>query len=274
MDQPGNSLAVIPCLNEGRTIAALVRSVRCHVAEVVVVDDGSRDHTAALAADSGASVLRHPRNFGKGAALKTGLNSANQSGFAWALIMDGDGQHRPEDIPAFMAKAQATQPAMVIGNRMHDAMSIPWLRRQVNRWMSRRISRRAGTDLPDTQCGFRLVHLNTWATLPCRTRRFEIESEMLLSFLSAGHRVDFVPIKAIGRSARSHINPIIDTWRWCRWWYRLRAGNEALNSPGSRPEHVQRCPHVSWLLPSKNSSLPAGGPAVCRRGVSNWPGGC
>jgi glycosyltransferase involved in cell wall biosynthesis len=229
VDRLEKYVGVIPCLNEGRTVASLVHSVRLHIPNVVVVDDGSRDNTAQLAAKAGAMVVSHPRNFGKGAAVKTGLTTAMQKGFDWAVLLDGDGQHRPDDIPVFLQKAETTSAALVIGNRMHDALSIPWLRRQANRWMSRQISRRVGRNLPDTQCGFRLVDLKIWAALPCRACRFEVESEMLLAFLDAGCRVDFVPIQVIGRAAHSHINPLTDFWRWHRWWFSLPADRRVLN---------------------------------------------
>ena len=237
MPRSGCHIAVIPCLNEEQSIAHLVHSVRRHLPIVLVVDDGSRDRTAQLAAEAGAGVLRHPQNLGKGAAVKTGLAAAARAGFSRALLLDGDGQHQPDDIPAFVRKAEETQAALVIGNRMHDARSIPWLRRQVNRWMSARISRRAGRDLPDTQCGFRLVDLRVWTTLSCQTRRFEIESEMLLTFLDAGCGVEFVPIQVMGRAAHSHINPLTDGWRWLKWWYGLPAGNKKVNpcAAGLRP---------------------------------------
>jgi glycosyltransferase involved in cell wall biosynthesis len=200
----------------------------------VVVDDGSRDNTAKSAAEAGAMVVSHPRNFGKGAAVKMGLTTAMRKGFDRALLMDGDGQHRPGDIPAFVQKADATRAALVIGNRMHQAASIPWLRRRVNRWISRQISRRVGQTLPDTQCGFRLVDLKIWPALPCRTRHFEIESEMVIAFLDAGCRVEFVPIQVIGRAAHSHINPLTDAWRWCKWWRSLPAGGRISDLSSSR----------------------------------------
>ena len=230
MDRLEKYAAVIPCWNEAQTIASLVHSVRRHIPNVVVVDDGSRDKTAKLAAEAGAWVVSHPQNLGKGAAVKTGLTTAMRKGFDRALLMDGDGQHRPDDIPAFVQKAEAARAALVIGNRMHDAGSIPWLRRQVNRWMSWQISRRVGENLPDTQCGFRLVDLRIWAALPCRSRHFEIESEMLVTFLDAGCRVEFVPIQVIGRAAHSHINPLTDAWRWRRWWRSLPAGGRISDS--------------------------------------------
>jgi hypothetical protein len=101
---------------------------------------------------------------------------------------------------------------------MGNPAAMPWLRRQVNRWMTRRLSRLAGVRLADSQCGFRLAHLETLARLPLAARRFEIESETLLAFLAAGCRVEFVPIRVIYHSGGSHIDPLLDTCRWLRWW--------------------------------------------------------
>ncbi len=223
MVRPESRAVVIPCYNEGTTIAALVSEARQHLATVMVVDDGSTDDTAAQAIGAGATVLRHARNCGKGAALKTGFSAALKGGFEWALAMDGDGQHKPQDLPAFFRCAEQTNARLIVGNRMHDAQAIPWLRRQINRWMSRRISERAGQALPDSQCGFRLVHLKAWASLRLETNHFETESEMLLAFARAGYRIEFVPIQVVGQGPHSHIRPIQDTWRWLQWWRRSRA---------------------------------------------------
>ncbi len=210
--------AVIPCLNEARTIAPLVAAVRQSLPSVIVVDDGSTDGSSNLAGESGAVVVGHRQNLGKGAALRTGLSLALKRGFEWAMTLDGDGQHVPDDLPAFLRCAEQTKALLVVGNRLHNAHAIPWLRRQVNRWMSRQLSRCAGRYLPDTQCGFRLIHLATWAALPLKTERFEVESETLMAFLAAGQRVEFVPIRVIRSRRRSHIHPVADTLRWFKWW--------------------------------------------------------
>ena len=215
---PTTCAVVIPCFNEGATVAALVVAARRHVPLALVVDDGSTDDTAVLAGGAGAKVLRHERNLGKGAALRTGLSQALKQGFEWAFTLDGDGQHAPDDLPAFLQCAEQTGASLVVGNRMHNARAIPWLRRLVNRWMSRQLSLRAGRPLPDTQCGFRLIHLHTWAGLPLETDRFEVESEVLMAFLTAGHPVAFVPIQVIGRGRCSHIQPVADSLRWWKWW--------------------------------------------------------
>lgn len=214
--------AVIPCFNEARHIAALVRALRTMLPRVLVVDDGSTDDTARLAAEAGADVLRHAENQGKGAALRKGLQAALDAGCEYAVTLDGDGQHDPAELPAFIAAAERGEADLVIGNRMADTRGMPWLRRRVNRWMSRRLSRLAGRSLPDTQCGYRLVRLSAWRELGLRTTGFEIESEMLLSFIAGGWRVEFVPIRTIYKSEQSKIHPVRDTIRWFRWWRQVK----------------------------------------------------
>jgi len=221
---PAECAVVIPCRNEEAGIAGLVREVRQHLPLVLVVDDNSEDETAARAAEAGAQVVRRTENPGKGAALKAGVTAALARRCDWVMTLDGDGQHRPEDIPAFLRRAEETGAALVVGNRMHRAEAMPWLRRGVNRWMSRRLSELAGRILPDSQCGFRLINLRAWTGLVLETDHFEIESEVLVAFVVAGHRVEFVPIQVIGRGRRSHIQPVRDTWRWLRWWGRVRRG--------------------------------------------------
>jgi len=218
VDWTRQCVAVIPCFNEAPLIAALTADVGRHLPHIIVVDDGSTDGTARQAQAAGAEVIRLGRNSGKGAALQAGWRHARQQGFTWVLTMDGDGQHSPDDIPKFLARAEHKAAALVVGDRMGNSAAMPWLRRQVNRWMTRRLSALAGVHLTDSQCGFRLAHLETLLRLPLSARRFEIESETLVAFLTAGLRVEFVPIRVIYESGRSHIRPFMDTWRWLRWW--------------------------------------------------------
>lgn len=183
-----------------------------------MVDDGSSDGTGELATRAGATVLRNETPQGKGAALSQGLTWAASRGFSWALTMDGDGQHAPEDIPAFFRAAEKSSAALVVGNRMAQASSMPVLRRAVNRWLSRRLSLLTGVDLPDTQCGFRLIRLDVWSQIRTRTTHFEFESELLVSFLARGAAVEFVPIQVIYKNEHSKIHPMRDSLRWLRWW--------------------------------------------------------
>ena len=226
-------MVVIPCFNEEATVLSLVQTLRRQGFQVIVVDDGSTDATAALASSAGAEVARHERTCGKGAALDTGWRRAVERGFAWALNMDGDGQHAVEDIPAFLMAAERREVDLVVGNRLADSGRMPWLRRRVNGWMSRRLSHLTGLYLPDSQCGFRLMRLGAWSTLSLQAGHFEIESETLLAFIAGGHAVDFVPVRTIYKHERSKINPLLDTWRWFKWWRRARGRPHGAGAGGA-----------------------------------------
>ena len=225
MNWPEHCAVVIPCRNEARFIAALVREVRGRLPHVIVVNDASTDATDAEAAGAGAEVIAHAGPPGKGAALRAGWTRARARGFAWALCMDGDGQHAPSDIGKFLECAARTSAALVVGNRMGEARKMPLLRRIVNRWMSRRLSALAGCELPDSQCGFRLVRLEALERMQLSATRFEIESEQLLAFVAAGERVEFVPVQVIYRAERSKIHPWRDTVRWFQWRRRWRTSS-------------------------------------------------
>ena len=99
---PTKCAAVIPCFNESASIAPLVSALRRQFPSVLVVDDGSTDATASLAESVGAVVIKHEFNLGKGAALKSGLSHALKQNYEWAVTLDGDGQHAPEDLPVLL----------------------------------------------------------------------------------------------------------------------------------------------------------------------------
>jgi glycosyltransferase involved in cell wall biosynthesis len=217
MDWKRQCAAVIPCFNEAAHIGAVVADVKKFLPNVIVVDDGSTDATAGTAKNSGAKILSLKKNAGKGAALHAGWKFAGELGFNWVLMLDGDGQHAADDIPKFFESAEKANAALVVGNRMENPGAMPWLRRKVNLWMSKRISRLTGAELPDSQCGFRLAHLETLLNLPVAADHFEIESEMLVAFLAAREKINFVPVRTIYKNQASKIRPFADTIRWLRW---------------------------------------------------------
>jgi glycosyltransferase involved in cell wall biosynthesis len=222
---PSECAVVVPCLNEARAIGPLINAIARSLPRVIVIDDGSIDATGDAAQDAGAEVLRHETPLGKGASLRAGWNAARERGFNWALAMDGDGQHSPEDIPTFLARAERGGASLIIGDRMSHAAEMPFVRRAVNRWMSQKLSRIAGQNFPDSQCGFRLVRLDALARIPLKSSHFEIESEQLLAFAAAGERIAFVPVRVIYRTERSKIHPLRDTVRWFRWLRRWQAAS-------------------------------------------------
>lgn len=235
MNWSNRCAAIIPCLNEASAVSEVIVAVRQYLPTTFVIDDGSSDETSDLAKRAGAEVLRHDAPRGKGAALQTGWESARARGFEWALALDGDGQHSPEEIPEFLSAAERTGAGLVVGNRMINPEGMPWLRRNVNRWMSKRISKLAGLPLPDSQCGFRLMNLNAWAKLPVTAAHFEIESDVLLAFAVGGYSIEFVPIQVIYKAEKSKIQPMRDTIRWARWWYRARHQMQRAPRTSSNP---------------------------------------
>lgn len=216
-------VAVVPCHNEAAAIGAVVAGLRPRVDHVLVVDDGSTDSTAQTAAGAGARVLRQEARLGKGAALRHGWEEAARLGAEAVLLLDGDGQHDPADAPRFLQAYRNPGTDLVIGNRFHAGTTgMPFLRRQTNLWMSRRLSRLAGRALPDTQCGYRLVRLSALLSAGLQTRHYEIESEMVLAFARAGRGIVFVPLIPRYGPERSKIRPVLDSLRWVGWYWAAR----------------------------------------------------
>lgn len=215
-----NPAVIIPAFNEEARVQGVVAGVRRHVAKVIVVDDGSTDGTADAAARAGAEVVRHPRNLGKGAAIRSGLRKAFEEGFDPAIILDADGQHECEEIPQFLRTARDQRADIVVGNRMGDTEGMPLVRYLTNRLTSFFVSRLAGREIPDSQCGYRLISRRAFETMRFRTAGFDTESEMLIDAGRADMRIASVGVKTIYGTERSKINPFRDTLRFFKLMFR------------------------------------------------------
>ena len=225
--------AVIPAYQDEKHIGEIVRRTRERLDHVLVVDDGSSDHTAQRAREAGAEVIVHDQNRGKGEAIKTGLGrwlaAAGPSGGAldrevtWVSLLDSDGQHLPEEIDRFMAAAvSATQPTFFIGNRMSNLTGMPFIRRVVNRYMSKRISRLCGQKIPDTQCGFRMLNRQLIPELLGGGDRFDYETEVLIIASRKGYEIESVPITTVYSDQVSKIRPLRDAIRFFKLMWRYR----------------------------------------------------
>ena len=219
---------VIPAYCEEKHIGEVVLRTRAHLDHVLVVDDGSTDQTALRAREAGADVIVHPGNRGKGETIKTGLRHWLDRGCDYVIILDADGQHRPEEIDRFVAAAAPPlESKFLVGNRMKDVSRMPFLRRVVNRYMSGRISRVCGQEIPDTQCGFRMLHRDLIPEMLGGAERFDYETEMLIVASQKGYRVDSVPISTVYSDEVSSIHPIRDTLRFLKLMQRYRkAGSD------------------------------------------------
>jgi glycosyltransferase involved in cell wall biosynthesis len=212
-----NTCVVIPTYNEATEIRNLIESIRQQNLEVIVVDDGSTDNTAYIAEKSDALVLRNNRNKGKGASLIRGFQYALSHGFDAIITMDGDGQHLPNDIPFFIRLAEYSASGIFIGNRMTKTRNMPLTRLLTNRIMSKFISYIIHQEIPDTQCGFRLIKKEVLRKLNLVTSKYETESEILIQSANLGFKIESIPIKTIYRQEKSRINPFLDSLRFLKF---------------------------------------------------------
>jgi glycosyltransferase involved in cell wall biosynthesis len=209
-----NVAALIPAYYEEVQIQAVARRTLAQLDHVLVLDDGSTDQTSAEARKAGAEVIRHEQNKGKGAAIKTGLRELAARGFLYVLVLDGDGQHLPEEIPAFLEEANRSGSPFVVGTRMSDTRKMPFLRKMTNRFMSAQISRLCGQPVPDSQCGFRMVRRDVIPHLFCESNNYDYETEMLLIASREGFRITSVPVSTIYGEEKSKIHPMRDSIRF------------------------------------------------------------
>ena len=210
----GRYCVVIPALNAAQTIGRLVRASKAHGLDVVVVDDGSRDRTAAAASEAGALVISHLRNQGKGCALRTGFEYAVRAQYDGIVTMDGDGQHDPTDIPHLIHAGEHEHAALVLGNRLTNGLPMPRVRQWTNRLMSSIVSALSGQRIPDSQCGFRVIRAEVLADVPLRAQRFEIETELVLAAAARRWKIISVPVRSIYDNHRSHIQLARETARF------------------------------------------------------------
>jgi glycosyltransferase involved in cell wall biosynthesis len=212
---------VIPAYQEAATIRAVALGALRQVHTVIVVDDGSQDGTSEAIADLDLILLRNETNQGKAASLWRGMSAARTQGADVIITLDADGQHRPEDIPRFLAATLACPGMIVIGSRLHERQAFPVSRYRANRFANFWISWAAGHAIEDSQSGFRLypVRVLDVLRLPVDRRHgFVFESEILIVAGRQGIRSVALPIRAIyAPGARpSHFRPVLDIARIVR----------------------------------------------------------
>lgn len=191
--------AVIPTYQNAKTLLKVVADVHRVVDTVFVVDDGSNDGTAALLDKATGNerpekVLTHPKNCGKGAALKTGLTYARQQGFRYAVTVDADGQHRADDIPALLKAVEEEPDALAIGSRGLQHENMPAKSTFANRFSNFWFALQTLQRLPDTQSGLRVYPLRCLHGLRWMSARYEAELTLLVFSAWAGVKLLPVPV--------------------------------------------------------------------------------
>jgi hypothetical protein len=265
------TVIAVPAFNEAGTMAAVVADARRY-APVLVVDDGSTDGTGDIARAAGATVLRHERRRGKGAALATALAAARAQGMTRVVTLDADGQHDPGDIPALLAVADCAPHAIVVGQRLgKDDGPLPRGRALANRVAGFWLNWVAGIAVMDTQSGFRVYPLAVFEGARPRGGRFVFETAVLVEAVRGGWQVREVPIRVVPHASRaSRFHPVSDGVAIAlylaghgvaRWGAELGEAAREVSRVFLRERRVAR--HSRMLAKaSAHAGMPSWGPAL------------
>ncbi len=214
---------IVPAYNESFGLEGFLCKIREKGLAVLLVDDGSTDATYQIAKKNADLVLKNEKNFGKGLSLRKGIEYLMENKyFDYLMTMDADGQHSPDDINSFLKEA-ALGSFFVIGNRMEKPKNMPKVRVITNRFMSWIISKIARQNIIDSQCGFRLIKREVIEKLTIKTKKFEIESEMLINISKLGFSIKNIPIESIyNKNSSSKIKPFSDSLRFIKFILKLK----------------------------------------------------
>ena len=186
--------ALIPTYNNAGTILDVVRRTHAFLRDIIVVNDGCTDDTLSLLGtlDFPVTVVTHERNRGKGKALVSGFRKAMEMGFDYALTLDADGQHYPEDIPVLLRALDIHKDCIIVGSRQFTDENMPGKSKFAKKFSNFWFKLQTTIDLPDTQTGMRIYPLHQLYGLSLITSRYEAELELLV--FAAWHNVQLIPV--------------------------------------------------------------------------------
>jgi glycosyltransferase involved in cell wall biosynthesis len=203
---------VIPVFNEAPRLAELIARIqrlKIGKAEIIVVDDGSSDGSGEVAVEAGADVVRHPYNIGNGAAIKSGIRAAQGQ---WVVLMDGDAQHKPEDIPKLLAEAGTYH--MVVGARAKGS-KLRFHRNAANMVYNLFASYVTKFKVQDLTSGFRVLsRRDALRFIDLLPNTFSYPTTLTLAFLRSGLTIRYVPIQTLYRTGQSKISLMTDGIRF------------------------------------------------------------
>ncbi|MGK6351661.1 DUF2062 domain-containing protein [Parapedobacter sp. DT-150] len=211
-----NACVIIPTYNNAKTLKRVLDGVGRYTSHIIVVNDGSTDDTPNILAEyPGVTTVHLPHNKGKGYALRLGFRVADEQGFDYAITIDSDGQHFPDDIPQFVQAIEDNGPALLIGDRNMNQEGIPGKSSFGNRFSNFWFRFETGITLTDTQSGFRLYPLREIRNIRLYTTKFEFEVEVIVKAAWRGIPVRNIPVKVLYNPAErvSHFRPVRDFTR-------------------------------------------------------------
>ena len=188
---------IIPGHNEEKSIGQVVEKAKKFAAasKIVVVDDGSRDGTAAEAGRRGVTVLRHLINLGKGAALRTGGQYSSRRGAEALVFMDSDGQHDPEDLPRLLAALKDND--IVFTFRDRKSTDMPFIKKFGNTFIDAAMQLLFHINVKDTQCGYKAMTRAAYEKMQLMSNDYSIESEIAAKAGKYKLKFTQLPIKTV-----------------------------------------------------------------------------
>ena len=214
----GKTWLIIPAYNVDKYIDTLLFQTVCYIPpeRTIVVDDGSSDLSGEIARKHGVQVIVHSNNKGKGRSLRDGLELVMQNGGDWAITIDGDCQHDPAKIPAFLSAGESDKYDIIIGNRHRSGTKMPWDRKLSNMLSSAVISVVTGQKIDDVQCGYRMIRISELKDFEFKAVSYDFETELLLKMVRKGARIGQVDIPTRYNGEASSIRRMRDTIRFIK----------------------------------------------------------
>jgi len=208
---------LVPTYNNGKTLSAIIDNILTYTSRIIIVDDGSTDNTKDILDNyPSIDVISYEKNAGKGIALRKGIEKAIEKGYRYAITIDSDGQHRVDELPLFIEKAEEEPDTLIVGARNMDSEGIPAKSSFGHRFSNFWFTFETGIDFPDTQSGYRLYPLEKIRNMKFYTVKYEFEIEILVRAVWKGVKINWVPIRVIYAPEEervSHFRPFTDFGR-------------------------------------------------------------
>jgi len=214
---------LIPAYNEEKYIGGVIKDCFKYGLDIIIVDDGSLDDTPKIIKsisspkDIKIISIRHSLNKGKGQSLKTGFEYILKNNYSGVITLDADGQHDTGEIKNFLKVVKKEDPDLIIGDRLGNTGSMPFIRLATNVFTSWIISKIAGRKVSDVQCGFRYINSKALKNIRLETRNFDTEPEIIIKASWLGYKIKNIPVSTIyHKDFISYVNPVKDTVKFFR----------------------------------------------------------
>lgn len=219
------AVLIIPVFNHADKIGGVLEGAVKHfpASDILVVNDGSTDHSAEAAQKVGVNVISLSPNQGKGRALTEGFRWAAKREADWVVTMDADGQHSPEEIPRFLSAAQEKNWDFIIGARSFSMGKMPFPRSLSNRLTSRLLSWATGQPVLDSQCGFRAIQTRLLTRMQLHAKDYILETEMILQASAIQSSLGWIPVSTRYCGEKSHMRNMRTIFRFAATLWKNRA---------------------------------------------------